>query len=80
MTIGENIKRLRKAKGLTQQQLADEIGVERPYITAFERGSRIPNMSIGDAIAKELGCTLNELIDRPPPTPSQQSQFTIAAE
>jgi transcriptional regulator with XRE-family HTH domain len=63
VSIGENIKKLRETKKLTQQQLADLVGVERPYITAFERGSRIPNMPIGDAIAKALGCTLTDLID-----------------
>jgi transcriptional regulator with XRE-family HTH domain len=72
MSIGENIRKFREAKGLTQQQLADKLNMARPTLTQFERGSRIPNMSTGDAIARELGCTIIELLGHSPP--QQQSQ------
>ena len=62
MTIGQNIKKFREAKNLTQMQLAEKVGIARPAITQFERGSRVPNMPIGEAIAKALDCTINDLI------------------
>ena len=34
MTVGENIRRIRKQRGLTLQQLGDEIGVSEAYIRA----------------------------------------------
>ena len=36
--IGKNVKLLRTAKGLTQEQLAEAIGLERKSITAIETG------------------------------------------
>jgi len=63
MTIGENIKKLREAKGMTQEQLAEKINVSRPYITQLERGSKILNVLTGEILAKALGCTLTELLE-----------------
>ena len=71
MSIGENIKKFREAKGFTQQQLADRVGVERHYISMFECGSRSPNMNLGDALAEALGCSLLELLGRDSPQSGQ---------
>lgn len=42
MSIGENIKERRKAAGLTQDQLAKQVGVSFQMISAVERGQKLP--------------------------------------
>ena len=42
MQIGEKIRTLRKAAGLSQQQLADELGVSTKSIQRYERGKNPP--------------------------------------
>jgi transcriptional regulator with XRE-family HTH domain len=40
MLIGERLRELRKARGLTQEQLAEELGTNPHYISSIERGGR----------------------------------------
>lgn len=54
----------RKAKGWTQEELAHEANVTRVSIARYEAGERIPNVLIADRIAKALGCTVDDLIDK----------------
>lgn len=42
--IGNNILSYRKSMQLTQQDIAEYLGVTRPYITAFEKGNREVSM------------------------------------
>ncbi|WP_127547448.1 helix-turn-helix domain-containing protein [Paenibacillus amylolyticus] len=51
-TVGERIRKFRKAKGLTQQQLAELSGLDDAYIGSVERGER--NFSI-DTLEKIVG-------------------------
>ena len=56
--VGTVLKQIRKDKKLTQNDIAEKIGVERPYISIIERGERI-NVSFGKIIkyidALEIG-------------------------
>jgi transcriptional regulator with XRE-family HTH domain len=63
MSIGENIKKFRENKNLTQEQLAEKVGVHRTLITQVERGTKGLSIPTGQAIAKVLDCTLNDLIN-----------------
>ena len=47
MNLGENIRNRREELSMTQQQLADEVGVSRPLIAQIERGTRALNVIIG---------------------------------
>lgn len=58
-----NIKQLRKAKGLTQQELAQNAGVSYLSIHRYESGERIPSVDIAARIAQALGCTVDDLIN-----------------
>ncbi|WP_245418835.1 helix-turn-helix transcriptional regulator [Mesorhizobium sp. WSM3864] len=40
--LGRNLRRLRKAKGLSQEAFADDVGIHRTYISDLERGRRSP--------------------------------------
>lgn len=55
------MKSARVAKDLSQQQLADLIGVYRQTISAIEKGDYNPTINLCIAICRELGKTLDEL-------------------
>jgi len=63
MSLAENVKKRRKEKKLTQEQLAEQAGVSRVYITQMETNVRNPNVQVVYLVAKALGCTLNDLYD-----------------
>jgi len=59
--LGQRIRELRKAKGLSQEAFADRCGLDRTYISGIERGNRnvaIRNIAL---IAKALGVSISEL-------------------
>lgn len=53
---------LRKAAGLTQQQLADLLGVKRTVVTNWETGVAITPTKYLLALAEILGCTVEDLL------------------
>lgn len=61
MTIGENIRRIRKERGLTLKQLGDEVGVSEAYIRAYESGRRNPKQQSLEALAKALHVNVEAL-------------------
>ena len=68
MSIGENIKSFRESKGLTQAQLAEQLGVDQSYIAKVEKSVRSPTVMFVEATAKTMGCTLDELLGYGTPT------------
>ncbi|MGZ8406693.1 MAG: helix-turn-helix domain-containing protein [Caulobacteraceae bacterium] len=62
--VGANIRRLRKAKGLTQEQLADEAGMAMRYVAGVERGQENPSMIYLVKIAEALGAEPAALFNR----------------
>lgn len=68
LNLSESLKRLRKARGLTQQKLAQEAGVSLIVVTKVEQGfTKDPAMSSLVKMADVLGVTIDELIGRTPP-------------
>ena len=63
MSLAENVKKRRKEKKLTQEQLAEQAGVSIVYITQMETNVRNHNIQVVYLVAKALGCTLNDLYD-----------------
>ncbi|WP_311516257.1 helix-turn-helix transcriptional regulator [uncultured Anaerococcus sp.] len=59
--LNENIKRLRKEKGLTQKDLAVKVGVSITFISQIENGISKPSDENLKKIADVLGVTVNEL-------------------
>jgi putative transcriptional regulator len=55
------LKAARAGKDLSQQQLADAVGVSRQTINAIEKGDYNPTIKLCIAICKALGKTLDEL-------------------
>lgn len=61
MTIGENIRRIRKERGLTLKQLGDAVGVSEAYIRAYESGRRNPKQQSLEALASALHVNVEAL-------------------
>lgn len=61
--VGANIKRLRKAQDLSQEELADRSELHRTYISQVERAVKSPTLESLDKIARGLGLTLAEVVE-----------------
>jgi transcriptional regulator with XRE-family HTH domain len=59
---GERIRKLRRAKGWRQIDLAEQSGVHEVHISDLERGSREPGLRTLSKIALALGTSLSELL------------------
>ncbi|CSC92401.1 Antitoxin HipB [Vibrio cholerae] len=62
MSIGENLKRLRRDKGWTQGELAKNCGIRLGQISKIERNETDPKLSTLYAITQALECTPNALL------------------
>ncbi len=62
MTVGENIKRIRKERGLTQQDLGDRLGMTQSAIWQFESDKTSPKLETVEKIAVALGVTAFDLM------------------
>ncbi len=63
MAFSENLKYFRKSKRLSQNDIAQSVGVSQPMIAQYERGMKVPNIVTGVALAKLLDTTCEELIN-----------------
>lgn len=61
--LAENMKRLRKERGWSQEALADESGLDRTYISGLERLTKNPTITVVQRIAEALGCGMGDLLD-----------------
>lgn len=60
--FGQVLKELRKEKGLSQEELAHESGLDRTFISLLERGKRQPSLGTIISIANVLELTASEFI------------------
>ena len=63
MRIGEQIKNYRKTAGLTQEQVANYLGVSTPAVNKWEKGSNMPDISILVDIADYYDISISEIIN-----------------
>lgn len=61
--IGAFIAQCRKVKNMTQQQLADELGITNKAVSKWETGQGMPDVSMLPVIAELLGITTDELLN-----------------
>lgn len=61
--IGQNLRKIRESKGITQEQLALSAGLNRAYIGYIERGERNPSTNTLVKIAKALKISPKDLLD-----------------
>lgn len=61
--IGARIQKVRKAAGLSQEDLGLEAGLDRTYISHVERGTRNPTVIVLFKIAKALNTTPSKILE-----------------
>ncbi|SON52708.1 Dna-binding helix-turn-helix protein [Vibrio tapetis subsp. tapetis] len=79
MSIGENLKRIRRDKNWTQGQLANNCGIRLGQISKVERGDTDPKLSTIYALMNALECTPNALLSDTEKT-NLDGLLTIALE
>lgn len=62
MTLGQNIQTARKAKGMSQEALAEKIGVSRQALGKWEKDTALPGLDNLQALAAELGTGVDALL------------------
>ena len=62
MRINEIIKERRLAKGFTQEQIANYLGVTAPAVNKWEKGVCLPDVSVYKELCSILGISLNEFL------------------
>lgn len=60
--LGENVRRIREEKGMTQIELCRKLELDRAYMSNIENGKKNPTLATIEKIAKALGVSLDELI------------------
>lgn len=58
MSIGENLKKIRKEKKLTQQKLAEEMNISRSYLSDIENNRKNPSSKTLDSLAEKLNVSM----------------------
>jgi len=59
--IARNVRRIRVAKGVSQERLAFDSGIDRSYLGGIERETENPTVDLLDRLAGVLGVPLGEL-------------------
>jgi transcriptional regulator with XRE-family HTH domain len=69
MRIGSHVRTKRKALGLTQDQLAHELGVTHQHISRIEGGQVVPSLDVLVNLSRKLGVTTDFLLTGQDTTP-----------
>ncbi len=62
--LGANVRHYRKLKGLSQERLALDAGMERSYVSDLERGTRNPSVRALGRLAEALQIQPSQLLER----------------
>ena len=62
MTLGQNIQNARRAQGLSQEALAEKIGVSRQALGKWEKDTALPGLDNLQALAAALGIGVDALL------------------
>ena len=60
--VGGRLQKLRKQRGWTQVQMAEQLGLDRSYLADVERGKRNISIVNLEVIARGFGLTLSKLL------------------
>ena len=63
MNIGNKIRELRKQRGITQEQLAESIGVSFQAVSKWETNISLPDITLAPVLANFFGVSMDELFD-----------------
>lgn len=68
-TLGNRIAEARRAKSMTQEELAERLGISAQAVSKWENDVSCPDISLLPTLARELGLTLDELLTGKQPAP-----------
>ena len=60
-TVRNSVYTHRQAKGMTQEELAEKVGVSRQTIISIEKGNYVPSVLLSLKLSKTFGCSVNDL-------------------
>lgn len=63
MNIGENLRKMRLNRGMSQEELGNAVGMTKSMISQYENGRKYPTLIAGKQIADALGCSLYDFFD-----------------
>lgn len=66
MSMGENVKRLRNGRSMSQEELATAINVHQTHISSIERNGKNPSLEIVQRLATYFGVSLDVLVNGEP--------------
>jgi transcriptional regulator with XRE-family HTH domain len=69
-----NLRKLRQARGTSQEELAHRAEIDRTYISALERSVYAASIDVLDRIARVLNVEASELLKRPAPTGAKKGR------
>lgn len=78
MNISDRIQSLRKAKGITQEQLADAVGVSRQAVSKWEAEQSVPDLERVVAMAEYFDVTIDYLLRGIEPAPKRDSGSRVS--
>ncbi|MBT5758014.1 MAG: helix-turn-helix transcriptional regulator [Candidatus Marinimicrobia bacterium] len=60
--LGENLKRIRTQKGISQGDIARALGIDKGFISNIENGKTNPTLATISKLAKAVGVSVGELL------------------
>ena len=63
MSVGESIKRARKAAGISQKELAERLDVYQKDVSRWENGERTPSLEVFVRICKALDVSADDILE-----------------
>lgn len=60
--LGLNVRRLREAKGWSQEDYAERAGIHRTYVSDIERGRRNPTVTVVEKLARPFEVSAGDLL------------------
>ena len=80
MSFGENLRLMRKARNLTQEQFAEALGVSRQAVSKWEADSGYPEAEKLIAISRVLGVSADKLLDIEPEQDQTENEDSSAEQ
>jgi len=78
ITLGQRLRHLRRARGLTLAELGERVGRAPSVLSLLENGRREPKLSLVEQLAGALSVPVTELLSRQPPSRRAQLEIALA--
>ena len=78
VTFGQQLRHLRRARGLTLTELGERVGRAPSALSLLENGRREPKLSLIEQLATALSVPVSELLSRQPPSRRAQLEIALA--